>query len=191
MPEEPSQFRPIHYRWPDSDVAPPACGIQEYPEVFTTARTGEVTCFACRRSQVFLQEQGVGTPTPLPQRQTPKLLKEIIAEDPQLSTLHGEALKEFLRGARNERGMFVIEEVIHHGDYRSVRRVEVYSINAVTVDAVIQSSAYAYGSWLNPDNPDHKQVRNIKLHQLVQDLRTGVTNRDIGWSTFRLITKEQ
>lgn len=88
---------------------------------------------------------------------------------------------------KNRRGMFTIEEVAHHGDYRSVRRVEVYAINAVTVDAIIQSSVYAYGSWLHPENPEYKKVRNTQLHQLVEDLKAGRENRDIGWSTFTAI----
>jgi hypothetical protein len=118
----------------------------------------------------------------------PRLLKDIVAEDPELSELERKAWKAALPAAKNCRGMYVIEEFIHHGEYRSTRRVEVYDINAVTVDAVIQSSAYCYGSWLHPENPDHKQPRNTKLHQLVEDLRHGRTNRTVGWSTFRLIT---
>ena len=157
-----------------------------------TEDPGRVTCFACRRSEIFKQAQlgdGVGVPTPL---------RDVIAADPELAELaleakrrelETQAAREMVAAARNERGMFVIEETIHHGDYRSVRRVEVYSINAVTVDCIIQSSAYCYGSWLNPDNPAHREPRNAKLHGLVEDLRHGRTNRDIGWSTFRLITK--
>lgn len=91
---------------------------------------------------------------------------------------------------RNQRGMYTIEEVIHHGDYRSTRHVEVYDINTVTVDAILQSSAYCYGSWRNPDNPDYAGHRRVALVQLVSDLNHGVTNRSIGWSTFRTITKE-
>ena len=83
--------------------------------------------------------------------------------------------------------MFVIEEFIHHGDYRSRRRVEVYALNAVTVNAVIESSAYCYDSWLN--NPEYP-TRTAKLHALVEDLKALRTNRTIGWSTFRLITGE-
>lgn len=146
-----------------------------------SATPGRVTCFACRKSEAFKQAQVKGEL---------RLLRDVIEEDPALAALADKAAaRAWLKAQRNDRGMFTIEEFIHHGDYRSTRRVEVYAINAVTVDAVIQSSAYCYGSWLNPENPDHKQVRNTKLHQLVEDLKAGRTNRDVGWSTFRLITE--
>lgn len=183
---------PIHYHTKPGAKAPTiACGAHPLRIANHTEEVGKVTCFACRKTVVFREDQlagGVGTPTPLPQREMPKLLKDIVTEDPELSELESRAWKAALAAARNSRGMYVIEEFIHHGDYRSTRRVEVYGINAVTVDCVIQSSAYYYGSWLHPENPDHKQARNTKLHQLVEDLRHGRTNRAVGWSTFRLIT---
>jgi hypothetical protein len=153
-----------------------ACG-QDHRTNQVSARPGDVTCFACRKSSPFLVRQGVEPPTPL---------REVIEKDPALNTLAGQAITA---AAKNHRGMYVIEEVIHMGDYRSTRYVEVYAINAVTMDAILQSSAFSYGSWLNPDNPDHKPARNVKLHQLVEDLKHGRTNRSIGWSTFRLITE--
>jgi hypothetical protein len=165
MPDTPSTL--IHYRAPGTTGT--ACD-QHNPEAVQHSDTdpGGVTCFACRKTDIFKAGQmRVGTPTPLPQRQAPKLLKDIVAEDPELSELERKAWKAALPAAKNCRGMYVIEEFIHHGEYRSTRRVEVYDINAVTVDAVIQSSAYCYGSWLHPENPDHKQPRNTKLHQLV------------------------
>lgn len=184
MPESPSTL--IHWH-PAANVGGRAVcdassgGVAEQP--------GLVTCFACRNNTLFKQaQQGVGTPTPLPQREMPRLLKDIVAEDHTLTEMESRAWQAALPAARNSRGMYVIEESIHHGDYRSTRRVEVYGINAVTVDCIIQSSAYCYGSWLHPENPDHKQARNTKLHQLVEDLRHGRTNRTVGWSTFRLIT---
>lgn len=73
-----------------------------------------------------------------------------------------------------------IRETIHHGDYRNVRTVEVWEINPVTVDAVLQSSAYCYGSFANADG---RQM----LLDLVDDLRAGRINRAIGWSTFEVV----
>lgn len=150
-----------------------AC-LQESNSPLVTDEVGQVTCFACRKSGPFLVRQGEGVRVPVP-------LAEI--EPPGLRRL----MDDVLKACRNERGMYVIEESIHHGDYRSVRRVEVYDINAVTVDAVIVSSAYTYGSWLDPDSP-HATGRRPKLFDLVDDLRSLRTNRVIGWSTFRLIT---
>jgi hypothetical protein len=150
----------------------------------TTEDPGRVTCFACRRSPEFsTAQQGVGAPTPLPQRQTPKLLRDIIAEDPALSET---AAKAWLSQCRNHRGMYTIQEVIHHGDYISERIVEVYDVNETTVDAVLQSSAYCYGSWAHAE-PPYTGHRKAALATLVQDLRHGRENRSIGWSTFRLI----
>jgi hypothetical protein len=118
----------------------------------------------------------------------PRLLKDIVTEDPELSAMNERAWKAALPAAKNSRGMYVIEEVIHHGEYRSTRRVEVYDITAATVDGILMSSAYCYGSWQEPENPGHRDHRRGALKQLVSDLRHGVTNRAIGWSTFRLIT---
>lgn len=165
-----------HQRDPIHPLREALCG-ERYG--WRTSNPGEVTCFACRRHVNFNTEWGVGTPTP------PVKLSGVMLSDDGLQRL----MDEVLKSCRNERGMFVIEESIHHGEYRSTRRVEVHAINAVTVDAVIQSSAYAYGSWLHPDNPEHKEARNTQLHQLVADLRTLRINRSIGWSTFRLITE--
>lgn len=86
---------------------------------------------------------------------------------------------------KNERGNYTIEEVIHHGEYRNTRRVEVYDITPVTVDAVLISSAYCYGSWLDSDQ--YAEVRRAALATLVDDLKHGRVNRAIGWSTFRTI----
>jgi hypothetical protein len=110
-------------------------------------------------------------------------LRDIIAEDPALSET---AAKAWLSQCRNHRGMYTIQEVIHHGDYRSERIVEVYDVNETTVDAVLQSSAYCYGSWAHAE-PPYTGHRKAALATLVQDLRHGRENRSIGWSTFRLI----
>jgi hypothetical protein len=172
---------PVHYKTPNRSAAPTiACGAHPLRISYYSEDPGRVTCFACRKTAIFKGDQllGVGAPTP------PIKLSGVMTEAPGLTRLMGDVLKS----CRNERGMYVIEETIHHGEYRSTRRVEVHAINAVTVDAVIQSSAYAYGSWLHPDNPEHKQVRNTQLHQLVADLKALRTNRCIGWSTFRIIT---
>ena len=144
-----------------------------------TARFGMVTCFGCRRTHLFLRDQkaaemeGVGAPTPL---------RQVIAESEDMQALARQVLKTW----KNERGMYVIEEAIHHGDYRSTRRVEVYDITPVTVDAVLISSAYCYGSWLDPHGP-YPDARRPKLFELVEDLRAGRENRQIGWSTFKLV----
>jgi hypothetical protein len=187
MPDTPPAETLIHFV---QGNLTPICGADGVP-VTITQEPGEVTCFACRRTEKFKQAQlreGVGVPTPL---------REVIEGDEELAelartakrrALEAKAAQEMVAAARNERNMYVIEESIHHGDYRSVRRVEVYAINPVTVDAVIQSSAYGYGSWLDPNGP-YPEVRRPKLFELVEDLRYGRTNRQIGWSTFRLITK--
>lgn len=146
-----------------------------------TAQFGLVTCFACRSTTAFKSDQY--------RAENPVTIGQILgAADLDVAVLAERAEAEAATAPkRNERGMYVIEEVIHHGDYRSARRVEVYSVNVVTVDAVLQSSAYAYGSWQHPENPDHTEVRRLQLRQLVSDLKHGLTNRSIGWSTFRLI----
>jgi hypothetical protein len=74
-----------------------------------------------------------------------------------------------------------IRETIHHGDYRNVRTVEVYAVNKVTVDAVLQSSAYCYGTFTDTDR--HREM----LAELVEDLKAGRVNRSIGWSTFEVV----
>lgn len=124
-------------------------------------------------------EEGVGTPTPIK-------LSGVMAEDAQLVDLAARAkARAELDAMRNQRGMFTIKEVIHHGEYYRVRYVEVHDINEVTVDAVLISSPYSYGSWRNAE-PAHHAVRRQMLDQLVRDLRTGQVNRSIGWSTFTL-----
>lgn len=87
---------------------------------------------------------------------------------------------------KNDRGMYVVEELIHHGNYRSLRRVEVYDLNEVTVDAILQSSAYCYGSWR--EQGQFAEHRQAALKQLVSDLKRGRVNRSVGWSTFRALT---
>jgi hypothetical protein len=72
-----------------------------------------------------------------------------------------------------------IQEKIHHGDYINVRVVEVYAINEITVDAILQSSAYGYGSY----QTDRLQKR---LDDLVTDLKAGEKGY-VGWSTFEVI----
>jgi hypothetical protein len=89
---------------------------------------------------------------------------------------------------KNDAGMYPVEEIIHHGDYYSRRVVEVYALNETTVDAIIQSSAYCYGSWANAEGADDlKSHRRELLKRLVQDLKEGRVNRSIGWSTFRVL----
>lgn len=72
-----------------------------------------------------------------------------------------------------------IREKIHHGNYRHERVVEVYALNAVTVDAVVQSSAYCYGSL--SEGP-----QKARLDALVADLKAGKVAQ-LGWSDFEVI----
>lgn len=156
-----------------------ACGDSSEITDWTT-EPGKVTCFICRKSSVFktLQE-GVETPTPL---------REVIAEDPHLTELAKRAkARAELDTMRNQRGMFTIKEVIHHGSYYKERYVEVHEITEITVNAVLMSSPYSYGDWLNPDTAVHR--RRAILDMLVQDLRQRRENRSIGWSTFVLVKR--
>lgn len=91
---------------------------------------------------------------------------------------------------KNAGGMYAVQEVIHHGDYRSSRLVEVYDLNETTVDAILQSSAYCYGSWANAE-PQFHEHRAAALKNLVEDLKQGRVNRSIGWSTFRVLTLQE
>lgn len=72
-----------------------------------------------------------------------------------------------------------IREKIHHGNYRNERVVEVFAINAVTVDAIVQSSAYCYGSLSN-------DAERARLDALVADLKAGRVAQ-LGWSDFEVI----
>jgi len=143
-----------------------------------SSEPGRVTCFACRNGSRFKRAQLAAAP--------PHRLSTVMGTDEELIAIAQKA-KELsaLAEYKNHRGMFTIEESIHHGDYRTVRYVEVYEINPTTVDAVLISSAYCYGSWARADKP-HTEHRRQALEQLVADLRAGRTNRNIGWSTFRL-----
>lgn len=184
MPDTPSTSTLIHFIvQPTPDRAwRLACSGQQWAGD-GTSNVGEVTCFACRKTPAFKQAQRVDAVV----AQLPIKLSGVMADDAHLAALREEAEAKFdLNESRNERRMFTIEEFIHHGDYRSRRFVEVYDINPVTVDAVLQSSAYCYGSWAHAE-PPHTEVRRAHLHQLVDDLRHGRTNRAIGWSTFRLL----
>lgn len=141
----------------------------------------EVNCFACRKTPAFKQAQRVHEQLA---HLMPMKLSEILAElplpEPETAPVWD------LEASKNERGMYTIEEFIHHGDYRSRRRVEVYAINETTVDAVLQSSAYCYGSWAHAE-PQYYTHRKTALAQLVEDLKHGRENRSIGWSTFKLV----
>ena len=193
MPDTPSTTL-IHFTTPALlKVGETACK-QDHRSHQVSSSPGDVTCFACRKSPPFLTRQGGRNSDPLPQRVAPPpltppvKLSGIMADSEQMQALAKRAAEhEFkLTDQRNHRNMYSIEETIHHGEYRSTRTVEVYDINPVTVDAVLISSAYCYGSWLDPDGP-HSEVRRPKLFELVEDLKHGRTNRVIGWSTFRLV----
>lgn len=167
----------VHYANPPGSVA--LCTLRGTVTIVTSDNPAAVNCFSCRRK---LREGGRDT-DPLPQRVAPKSLRQIMDETPEVKRLRDDVLK----ACRNERGMYVIEEFIHHGDYRSKRRVEVYEVNRDTVNAVIESSAYCYGSF-KKNNSWADVTRNEILDALVQDLRALRTNRTISWSTFRIIT---
>lgn len=77
---------------------------------------------------------------------------------------------------KNERGMYVVEEVIHHGNHRSERRVEVWALTKETVNGILESSAYGYSG-----------VAEKYREQLLIDLKEGHVNRSVGWSTFRVL----
>lgn len=114
---------------------------------------GDVTCFGCRATPQFKQAQGGRTTDPLSNDE---------------------------RDAwRNERGMFVVEERIHHGDYRVERRIEVHEITPATVDGILMSSPYSYGPSVHAD----------LFTEMIMSLRIGRDYAGIGWSTFRLITQ--
>lgn len=72
-----------------------------------------------------------------------------------------------------------VREKIHHGHYRSERVVEVYTLNAVTVDAIVQSSAYCYGTL--SEGP-----QKARLDALVATLKEGKVAQ-LGWSDFEVI----
>lgn len=72
-----------------------------------------------------------------------------------------------------------IREKIHHGNYRHERVVEVYAINNVTVDAVVQSSAYCYGTLSTG-------AGQARLEALVAALKAGKVAQ-LGWSDFEVI----
>lgn len=166
----------IHFKSP-AIPGRTACSLRGTVIIESTRDPARVTCPTCKRQGCYkVANKGVETPTPL---------RDVVEETPELQRLTKDALK----ACRNERGMYVIEEFIHHGDYRSTRRVEVYALNETTVDAVIQSSAYCYDSWADRTSP-HYEARIIKLRALVEDLKALRTNRLVGWSTFRILTGE-
>jgi hypothetical protein len=78
---------------------------------------------------------------------------------------------------KNQRGNYVIEEVVHHGDYRHVRIVEVDTLDRRTVGAAVRSGPYIYNC-----EDDSPQVARV-----LADLLLGRVNRSHGWSTFRVV----
>lgn len=170
----------VHLIMPNLQVT--ACG-DSYEIVDWTTEPGRVTCFICRKTEQFKAEQGGRTTDPIP-------LGQVIAEDEHLTELARRAKERAeLEAMKNHRGMFTIKEVIHHGEYYRVRYVEVHSIDATTINAVLMSSPYSYGDWLGGKHTDLKvkEARRGHLDQLVEDLRQRRENRSIGWSTFCLV----
>ena len=82
----------IHFRWPDRPLGPAACGEQYGGR---TSHPGEVTCFACRRTPVFVAEQD----KPLPQRVAPApltapvKLSGVMQQDPVMAEMYAEAVR--------------------------------------------------------------------------------------------------
>lgn len=96
----PDTITPVHYLIAVHEAGPEhAChGLGSRG----TTESGRVTCFACRRSEAFKAAQlGVGAPTPLPQRKTPVLLKEIIASNEQLQRMFLDSLAETVKQGLN------------------------------------------------------------------------------------------
>lgn len=166
---------PIHFvDDPSNERA--LCNEKIYVGTWST-EPGRVTCFRCRTTPAFKAAQ---------LDHEPWTIGQVLADaNHDVAELARRAETE-AKPRRNERGMYTIEEVIHHGDYRTTRRVEVYSITETTVDAVLQSSAYCYGSWARADAP-YAEHRAAVLKALVADLNAGRPNMTIGWSTFRTI----
>lgn len=81
---------------------------------------------------------------------------------------------------RNARGNYCIEEVVHHGNYRHVRIMEVADLNPRTVGAVVRSGPYIY----------HCADDSPQLARILADLKLGRVNRSHGWSTFRVLHLE-
>lgn len=82
---------------------------------------------------------------------------------------------------QNARGNYVVEEFLHHGDYRHRRVMEVDVLNARTVAAIMHSSPYVYNA-----AEDSPQVARV-----LADLKLGRVNRSHGWSTFRVLHTER
>ena len=98
MPDTPSTT--LTHLFADGRLLTSACGLDMLDEKSTggggTVHTGQVTCFACRRSRPFYlaqQLQGVGASTPLPQRVAPPpltppvKLSGVMAEHPLFISL--------------------------------------------------------------------------------------------------------
>lgn len=115
---------------------------------------------------------------PEPANRDPVTLSEVLAQHPLL--VEGQPMLHYAP-VKNGRDMYVVEEHIHHGQYNKRRRVEVYQINVITLDSIIRSSGYVYGTQL--DTPAGTE----RLKQMVHDLKHGRTV-EYGWSTFRAIT---
>lgn len=81
---------------------------------------------------------------------------------------------------RNNRGNYCVEEVVHHGNYRHVRIVEVESLNERTVGAIVRSGPYVY----------HCEDDSPQVARILADLKLGRVNRSHGWSTFRVLHLE-
>lgn len=81
---------------------------------------------------------------------------------------------------KNARGNYVVEEFLHHGDYRHRRIIEVDELNARNVAAIMHSSPYIY----------HCDQDSPQVARVLADLKLGRVNRSHGWSTFRVINVE-
>lgn len=81
---------------------------------------------------------------------------------------------------RNARGNYCVEELVHHGNYRHVRIMEVEELLPRTVGAIVRSGPYIYTA---ADDSPH-------VAKILADLKRGRVNRSHGWSTFRVMHLE-
>jgi hypothetical protein len=105
MPD-PAPTKPVHFIT-SSSADYTACRAKLF-DAFegwerVTTEHGRVTCFLCRNSTGFkLTQRGVEPPTPLPQRQTPRLLRDIVADSIELRDIIKQGLNAGTNDAEHE-----------------------------------------------------------------------------------------
>lgn len=107
MPDTPSPTL-IHFVTPGSIM--PVCGAGSNDEWHNIP--GRVTCFACRRTPIFLQEQWVGPPTP-----APVLLKDVLAGHNELRDIVRDGLNAGSWDAEHESLVWIADLLgLHYND---------------------------------------------------------------------------